>query len=128
MAKILVVEDDDLMRELIGFHLGNAGHSVVACPDGAEAIRSVLAEKPDLVFLDLGMPFIDGFELLAAFKGDPLTQAIPVIVLSSRTDLGSLERIIALGASDYLNKPIRAEQLLSSLERVLKAGPKARPL
>ena len=119
MAKILVVEDDDLMRELIGYHLGDAGHSVVACPDGAEAIRSVLAEKPDLVLLDLGMPYIDGFELLAALKGDPLTQGIPVIVLSSRTDINSLERVVALGAADFLNKPIRVEQLIASLERVL---------
>lgn len=119
MAKILVIEDDELMRELVGVHLGDAGHEVVACADGADAIRSILAQKPDLVLLDLGMPYIDGFELLKALKGDPLTQALPVIVLSSRTDLLSFERVTELGAVDYLNKPIRAEHLLDAVARRL---------
>lgn len=124
MAKILVIEDDDLMRELVAVHLGDAGHDVVPCADGAVAIRAILDQKPDLVVLDLGMPYIDGFELLAALKGDPLTRTIPVIVLSSRTDLQSLDRVVALGAAEYLNKPIRVESLLDAVERrLLNPGP-----
>lgn len=107
------------MRELVAVHLGDAGHDVATCADGAVAIRAILDQKPDLVILDLGMPYIDGFDLLAALKGDPLTRAIPVIVLSSRTDLQSLDRVVALGAAEFLNKPIRVENLLDAVERRL---------
>ena len=79
MAKILSIEDDEFLRELIGAHLRNAGHQVVTCADGAEAIRSILAERPDLVLLDLNMPYLDGFELLKALRGDALTRELPVI-------------------------------------------------
>ena len=122
MPAILVVDDDELMCELLGVHLRDAGYTASACLDGAEEIHSVLAQKPDLVLLDLNMPYIDGFELLKAFKGDVLTSAIPVIVLTSRTDMNSLERVMAMGAADYLTKPIRVEQLIESVARVLGQG------
>jgi len=120
MAKILVVDDERSMCLVIGAHLEQAGHVVTTCMDGALAIRSILAEKPDLVLLDLNMPYIDGFDMLKALKGDPLTQAVPVIVVSSLTDVESLGRVVRLGASDYVYKPIRGEKLVESVERVLQ--------
>jgi len=120
MAKILVVDDERSMCLVIGAHLEQAGHVVTTCMDGALAIRSILAEKPDLVLLDLNMPYIDGFDMLKALKGDPLTQTVPVIVVSSLTDVESLGRVVRLGASDYVYKPIRGEKLVESVERVLQ--------
>lgn len=120
MAKVLVIDDERSMCLVIGAHLQGAGHHVKMCTDGALAIRSILDEKPDLVLLDLNMPYIDGFELLKALKGDPLTQAIPVIVVSSLTDVESLGRVVKLGASDYVYKPIRGDKLVASVDRVLR--------
>jgi len=119
MAKILVVDDERSMCMVIGAHLEQAGHVVTTCTDGALAIRSKMEQKPDLVLLDLCMPYIDGFDMLEALRGDPLTQGIPVIVVSSLIDLESLGRVIKLGASDFVYKPIRGERLLESVERVL---------
>ena len=123
MAKILSIEDDEFLRELIGAHLRNAGHQVVTCADGAEAIRSILAERPDLVLLDLNMPYLDGFELLKALRGDALTRELPVIVLSGRTDHASQSRVLEMGGSDYLTKPILVENLLASVKRRLGSRP-----
>lgn len=119
MAKILVVDDERSMCMVIGAHLEQAGHVVTTCNDGALAIRSILEEKPDLVLLDLCMPYIDGFEMLKALRGDPLTQSIPAIVVSSLRDIDSLGRVIKLGASDFVYKPIHGEKLIESVERVL---------
>jgi len=119
MAKILIVDDEKSMCSVMGAFLEQAGHVVTACTDGALAIRSIIAQKPDLVLLDLCMPYIDGFDMLKALRGDPLTEAIPVIVVSSLTDLESLGRVVKLGASDFVYKPIRGEKLVASVASVL---------
>ena len=87
--------------------------------DGAEAIRSILAERPDLVLLDLYMPHINGFELLRAIKGDPISRSVPVIVLSSRCDRKRVEHAAMLGAADFLCKPIRGKPLVDAVIRAL---------
>ena len=122
MAKILLIDDDEILLKLILIHLEEAGHEVRHCSDGAQGIRAILEQMPDLVVLDLNMPYIDGFEVLEAIKGDPITRTLPVIVLSSRSDVNSLERVIELGAADFLQKPIRIEQLIAVLYRVLGSG------
>ncbi|MCX7169260.1 MAG: response regulator [Proteobacteria bacterium] len=119
MARILVVDDERSMCMVISAHLEQAGHAVTACTDGALAIRSILDQKPDLVLLDLCMPYIDGFEMLKALRGDPLTRELPVIVVSSRTDLESLGRVAALRANGFVYKPVRGEALVETVERVL---------
>ena len=119
MARILVVDDDPAMCMIIGGLLEHAGHVVTTCTDGALAIRSILDQKPDLVLLDLCMPYIDGFEMLKALRGDPLTQELLVMVVSSRTDLESLGRVAALRANGFVFKPIRGEVLVESVQRVL---------
>ncbi len=119
MAKVLLIDDDELSLKLIVIHLEEAGYEVLHCSDGAEGIRAILEQMPDLVVLDLNMSYIDGFEVLEAIKGDPITRMLPVIVLFSRSDLNILEHVIELGAADFLQKPIRIEQLIAVLYRVL---------
>jgi DNA-binding response OmpR family regulator len=104
MAKILIVEDDKFLRELIAKKLKNEGFDVVEAVDGEEGLKKIKEERPDLVLLDLILPGIDGFEVLARVKEDPNLAQIPVIILSNLGQREEVERGLKLGASDYLIK------------------------
>ncbi|MFH1643286.1 MAG: response regulator [Patescibacteria group bacterium] len=102
--KILVVEDDKFLRELITQKISNEGFDVVGAVDGEDGIKKIKEEKPDLVLLDLILPGIDGFEVLSQMKADPTVKSIPVIILSNLGQREDVERGIELGAKDYLIK------------------------
>jgi DNA-binding response OmpR family regulator len=104
MAKILIVEDDKFLRELIAKKLKNKGFDVVEAVDGEEGLKKIKEERPDLVLLDLILPGIDGFEVLARVKEDPNLAQIPVIILSNLGQREEVERGLKLGARDYLIK------------------------
>jgi len=104
MAKILIVEDDRFLRELIARKLKNEGYEVMEAVDGEEGLKKIKEEKPDLVLLDLILPGIDGFEVLTRVKEDPVTAQIPVIILSNLGQREEIERGLKLGAIDYLIK------------------------
>jgi Response regulators consisting of a CheY-like receiver domain and a winged-helix DNA-binding domain len=104
MAKILIVEDDKFLRELIAKKLKNEGFDVVEAVDGEEGLKKIKEERPDLVLLDLILPGIDGFEVLARVKEDPNLAQIPVIILSNLGQREEVERGLKLGARDYLIK------------------------
>lgn len=101
---ILVVEDDKFLRELIVRKLGEEGYNTSEAVDGEEGAKKVKEERPDLVLLDLILPGIDGFEVLAGIKQDPQTSSIPVIVLSNLGQTEDVEKGLKLGAVDYLVK------------------------
>ena len=122
MAKILMIEDDDLMADLMRTHLVEAGHTVRLSTDSAAGIMALLVQQPDLVLLDLALPYLDGQDILAAMKGDPATSRIPVIVITARSDAANKARARAAGADDYLVKPILREQLLAAVDRQLQAA------
>lgn len=102
--KILIVEDDKFLRELIVRKLLGEGYNVVEAVDGEEAIIKIKENKPDLILLDLILPGADGFEVLSKTKADPLVASIPVIVLSNLGQKEDVERGLKLGAVDYLIK------------------------
>jgi DNA-binding response OmpR family regulator len=104
MAKILIVEDDKFLRELIAKKLKNEGFDVVEAVNGEEGLKKIKEERPDLVLLDLILPGIDGFEVLARVKEDPNLAQIPVIILSNLGQREEVERGLKLGARDYLIK------------------------
>ena len=104
MAKILIVEDDRFLRELIARKLRNEGYEVLEAVDGEEGLKRIKEEKPDLILLDLILPGIDGFEVLAKAKEDPDTTQIPVIILSNLGQREEVEKGLKLGAIDYLIK------------------------
>jgi len=112
---ILVVDDDAVARDLLSRHLNRAGYRVKAATSGEEAIRMARDIKPDAITLDILMPQMDGWAVLAALKDDPETEKIPITMLSIIDDrrIGS-----SLGASDYLTKPIDREKLLAVLARL----------
>lgn len=104
MAKILLIEDDKFLRELIIQKLGKEGFDVVEAAEGEEGVVKMGKEKPDLVLLDLILPGIDGFEVLRRVKADATTASVPVIILSNLGQRDDVEKGIELGAVDYLIK------------------------
>ena len=124
LAKLLVIDDNVSMLELLRVHLKAAGHVVRAAPDAAEAIRAILTEPPELIVSDVSMPYLDGLELLHVLRSEPTTKRIPVILLTGNRDDDTVSRARELGADDFLSKPIQVENLLSAIDKVLK---KSRP-
>ena len=102
--KILIIEDDKFLRELIAQKLLKEGYDIAEAIDGEKGIEAVKKEKPDLVLLDLILPGIDGFEVLARMKADPILAEIPVIILSNLGQKDDIERGLKMGAVDYLIK------------------------
>ncbi len=104
MAKILVVEDDKFLREMITRKLDRENYEVVQAVDGEEGEEKIKEERPDLVLLDLILPGIDGFTVLERVKQDPEVKDIPVIILSNLGQKSEVERGLSLGAIDFLIK------------------------
>ena len=120
MATILVVEDDELMRELFRMHLGSAGYEVLLAEDTVVAGHLLFRQRPDLILADIEMPFMDGLEFVAALKGDALLATIPVIFVSSRSDFE--DRCKEIGALAFLKKPVLADRLLALVGEHVPGG------
>jgi CheY-like chemotaxis protein len=119
-AKILVVDDDEGLRELLRLHLSSAGYEVTTAPDAINAGYQVLRSPPDLILSDVNMPHMDGFEFVAALKADSTLPYIPVIFLTSAED--GDHRGKELGAVGYLLKPVRADKLLALVAQHVPGG------
>ena len=102
--KILIVEDDKFLRELIAQKVAKEGFTMIQAMDGEEGVKKAKEEKPDLVLLDLILPSMDGFAVLTAIKGDSTIAATPVIILSNLGQKDDVEKGLKLGAADYLIK------------------------
>ncbi len=122
MAKrILIVEDDRFLRELIVKKLSNEAYDVVEAVDGEQGLQKTKETKPDLILLDLILPGIDGFEVLARKKDDPTIAAIPVIVLSNLGQKEDVEKGLGLGAVDYLIKAhFTPGEIIEKVRNILK--------
>jgi DNA-binding response OmpR family regulator len=123
-VKILVVDDDRELRELIGFVLSSAGYQIVEVGDGLEALRRHAAEKPDLVILDVNLPGIDGFEVCRRIRVGSDT---PVMMLTVRGEEADQVRGLDLGADDYLAKPFSPRTLLARVRAQLRRRGLERP-
>ncbi len=119
-AKILIVDDDESLRELLRMHLAAAGYEVSIAADAISAGYHVLKHPPDLILSDVSMPHMDGFEFIAALKSDPTLPDIPVIFLTSVED--GDHRGKELGAVAYLTKPVRADLLLELVAKHVAGG------
>ena len=118
-TRILIIDDDVGFCDLLRIHLTAAGYQVQTAEDGVAGGHALLEQTPDLIVLDLNMPFLDGFELLSLLHADADTASIPVILLSGRNDGDTMAKAVELGAADYLNKPVARDQLLESIEACL---------
>lgn len=119
-GKILIVDDELSIRELIKFNLEKAGFTVIESGDGEDALRIVKASKPELLVLDLMLPGLDGIEVCRSLKSNRETSGIPIIMLTARND--EIDKIIGLemGADDYLTKPFSTRELVARVKAVLR--------
>ena len=119
MAKILIVEDNEMNRDMLSRRLIRRGYQIVMAVDGAEGIAAAKAENPDLVLMDMSLPVVDGWEATRRLKADAVTAAIPVIGLTAHAMSGDREKAIAAGCDDYDTKPIELPRLLQKIEALL---------
>jgi DNA-binding response OmpR family regulator len=119
MTKVVVVDDDQDIRELVAMKLRNAGYDVIAEADGTAGLASTLAEQPDLVLLDWMMPGLSGIEVCRALRDDERTARLPVLMLTTRAQEADVERGFAAGATDYIVKPFSARELASRVNAVI---------
>jgi two-component system chemotaxis response regulator CheY len=115
--RILVVDDDECMRELVRLHLANAGYEVEMAEDAVVALKSIMRRAPSLVIVDVNMPYLNGLDFVGALKADPGFRHIPVMFLTARTDVD--QRALELGAAACLKKPLLAPALVAAVAAVV---------
>jgi len=121
MAKILVVEDDSFLRELIVQKLDQEGYDVAEAVDGEEGVKQAVAQKPDMILLDLILPGIDGFEVLRKLKEDEALAAIPVLILSNLGQKQDIDKGMKLGAKDFIIKAhFTPKEIIAKIKEILK--------
>jgi len=120
MHTILIVEDDDDIRELVAFNLEMSGFSVIKLDKGEEVVQTSLNQHPDLILLDVMLPGIDGFEVCRAIKNHAILENIPVLMLTARTDDEDIINGLETGADDYITKPFRPKILLAKVKTALR--------
>ncbi len=120
-SKILVADDDPLLRTLIEHKLSAAGHDVLVAADGNEALDIAARERPDVVVLDAMMPLRDGIDVLRTLKHDPELNLTPVVMLTARRREDDIVGALRLGAADYVTKPFMPEELVARIDRLLMA-------
>jgi len=119
--KILIVEDDKFVRELIFQKLTEEKFNVSAAKDGEEGVEKAESEKPDLILLDLILPGIDGFEVISRIRKNKTIEAIPIIILSNLGEKGDVDRGIKLGANDYMIKAhFTPKEIVEKVRSILK--------
>jgi DNA-binding response OmpR family regulator len=119
MAHVLIAEDEPNIVESLGFILGRDGHEVVSVADGALALQRVRSQPPDLLILDVMLPRLNGFELLRLLRADVRTQALPVVVLTAKTQAHDRQRAQELGAQAYITKPFANSEVVATVRRLL---------
>ena len=123
MPRIVVIDDDASIRDLLRIHLSGVGLTVEVFEDASAGIRSILENHPDLLMLDLVLPDLSGLEVLQALKDDLATKDMPVVVLTSKTDGDTFLQAKRLGADAILTKPVRREELIACvLTQLAKSG------
>jgi DNA-binding response OmpR family regulator len=123
LVKVLVAEDSSTVRHLLVGRLAADGYQVIEAADGEEALALVREEGPDLLVLDKVMPGYDGFEVVRALREDPLTRAIPVVMLTERASEDDVLSGLRLGVEEYMPKPFSPRELSARVQRVLaRAG------
>ncbi len=120
-AKILIVEDNEMNRDMLSRRLERRGYEVSVAADGRQGIETALSLIPDLILLDLSLPEIDGWEVARRLKTEPGTRSIPIIALTAHAMIGDRDEAIAAGCNDYDTKPIEFQRLVAKIEGLLSA-------
>ena len=121
MPKVLLVEDNEMNRDMLSRRLQRKGYEVVFAMDGGAAVDMAGREHPALILMDMSLPVMDGWEATRQIKSNPDTQAIPVIALTAHAMSGDREKALAAGCEDYDTKPVDFPRLLDKMEQLLSA-------
>jgi two-component system cell cycle response regulator DivK len=119
MAKILLVEDNEMNRDMLSRRLERRGHTISIAVDGAEGVAKARSEQPTLILMDMSLPLIDGWEATRQLKADDATKAIPIIALTAHAMPEDEQRARDAGCDDFDTKPIDLTRLLEKIERLL---------
>ncbi len=117
---ILLIEDDELIAGLVRLLVERLGHELLWAPDGEAGKQMLQTAAADIVILDILLPYLDGFALLKALRGDPKTADLPVLVLTGKTSEADIARVVEAGANDFLAKPFQPNELSQRLTRLLR--------
>lgn len=119
MPKVLLVEDNELNRDMLSRRLQRKGYDVVMAEDGGKGLELAAGESPDLILMDMSLPVVDGWEATRRLKADPATRGIPVIGLTAHAMAGDREKCLDAGCDDYDTKPVELPRLLEKMETLL---------
>jgi two-component system, cell cycle response regulator DivK len=122
MPKILLVEDNEMNRDMLSRRLSRNGFEVVVAVDGAQAVTMATAEKPDLILMDMSLPVMDGLEATRHVKAAAATRSIPIIALTANALVEDRERALAAGCDDFDTKPVEMPRLLDKIRALAPAG------
>ena len=127
MTKILVVEDNEMNRDMLSRRLVRKKYEVLVAVDGRESVEMARSETPDLILMDMSLPVMDGWEATRQLKASPATQAIPIIALTAHAMSGDRAKAMEAGCDDYDTNPIELPRLLGKMEPVLGENEAAAP-
>ena len=119
MAKILLVEDNEMNRDMLSRRLVKRGHEVVIAVDGQEGVDMASSETPEIILLDMSLPVMDGWEAAKILKAAEATRSIPIITLTAHAMAGDRERCLEAGCEDYDTKPVEFKRLLGKIDDLL---------
>ena len=125
MPKILLVEDNEMNRDMLSRRLVRSGFEVVMAVDGQQGVAMASSETPDLILMDISLPVIDGWEATRRIKGDEGTKAIPIIALTAHALASDREKAMEVGCDGYLAKPCEPRRVVAEVERFIGAGREA---
>ncbi|NES94116.1 MAG: response regulator [Desertifilum sp. SIO1I2] len=120
MVKILLVEDNEMNRDMLSRRLTRKGFEVILALDGQQGVEAARNQFPDVILMDMGLPIMDGWQATTILKAEPQTRSIPIIALTAHAIAGDREKCLAAGCDDYDTKPIDWGRLLAKIERLLQ--------
>ena len=121
--KILIIEDDRDIVEMVEYNLREEGYATVSALNGEEGVNLARSERPDLIILDIMLPIVDGFEVCRTLKSDNTTSHIPIIILSAKSQETDKVVGLELGADDYITKPFSPRELIARIRAIMRRGP-----
>jgi CheY-like chemotaxis protein len=122
MARLLLVEDNEMNRDMLSRRLTRKGHEVEIAVDGQEGIETARALQPDLILMDMSLPVVNGWEATRTLKADPTTASIPVIALTAHAMSDDRQKALDAGCDDYDTKPVDLPRLLGKIQRLVGGG------
>jgi CheY-like chemotaxis protein len=120
MSKLLLVEDNEMNRDMLSRRLERKGYAVVIAVDGQQGVDMAHSENPALILMDMSLPIIDGWEATRRLKADDATKAIPIIALTAHAMSGDREKALEAGADEYDTKPVELPRLLAKIQALLE--------